>query len=552
MTEPETLDYAIVGAGVSGLYTAWRLLSHDPGLKVRVFESSDRIGGRLLTWNPAGEDAGLRAELGGMRFFAQQELVTGLIDHIGLGPQRVPFFTDGPGLIWSLRGYRMAANDAPTAGSRYRIRTGEDMAPFDLVNSVIDTVLAQNGITRPPTTRKGWDEIKPRLTYRGRPLWTVGFWNLLYDVLSPEAYRYVVDAFGYYTPSLNWNAAESFESVSLDFTSNPQYETLAKGYDQIPKTLAQRIDAATTDPVIRTGSTVTGFEVQPDRSVLVHFEDGAPDVHATNLILGLPRRSLELLWPSTSFNLHTNTHLRRLVRSVRPYPAFKLFLLYEQRWWEQYGFGGERIEHGRSVTDMPIRQTYYMRPDACETGADCEKYGLLMASYDDSIAVDFWQGLEPGPIELERFNGGLATKMEEAFRILNANAREAVAQPKFDPPPMLHLAPQLMIDYARQQIAWLHGMSEHQVPQPLLGAFADWSLDPFGGGWHFWEPQINVEETMPAIRHPVPEANVYIIGEAYSGAQGWVEGALTTAEKTLKDDLHIPQPDWLKNIYLGW
>jgi hypothetical protein len=28
---------------------------------------------------------------------------------------------------------------------------------------------------------------------------------------------------------------------------------------------------------------------------------------------------------------------------------------------------------------------------------------------------------------------------------------------------------------------------------------------------------------MPAIRQPVPDGNVYIVGEAYSGAQGWVE-----------------------------
>ena len=54
----EHYDYAIIGGGVSGLYTAWRLLDHDPGTSVAVFEQSDRVGGRLLTWNPGGDNAG--------------------------------------------------------------------------------------------------------------------------------------------------------------------------------------------------------------------------------------------------------------------------------------------------------------------------------------------------------------------------------------------------------------------------------------------------------------------------------------------------------------
>ena len=68
-TRPD-YDVAIVGGGISGIYTAWRLLTSDVAqspmlaawaaarpdgkLKVAVFERSDRIGGRLLSAKPPG------------------------------------------------------------------------------------------------------------------------------------------------------------------------------------------------------------------------------------------------------------------------------------------------------------------------------------------------------------------------------------------------------------------------------------------------------------------------------------------------------------------
>ena len=48
------IDVAIVGGGVSGIYSGWRLLTADNKRKVTVFEGSDRIGGRLLSARPPG------------------------------------------------------------------------------------------------------------------------------------------------------------------------------------------------------------------------------------------------------------------------------------------------------------------------------------------------------------------------------------------------------------------------------------------------------------------------------------------------------------------
>ena len=42
-------DYVIIGGGISGLYTAYRLAQREHIGNITVVEKLDRLGGRLLT-----------------------------------------------------------------------------------------------------------------------------------------------------------------------------------------------------------------------------------------------------------------------------------------------------------------------------------------------------------------------------------------------------------------------------------------------------------------------------------------------------------------------
>jgi monoamine oxidase len=76
-------DVAIVGGGVAGNYTAWRLIKDQPKLKIIIIEQSARLGGRLYSEQISGINS-VQVEHGGMRFSRNHKLLSHLVDYLGL------------------------------------------------------------------------------------------------------------------------------------------------------------------------------------------------------------------------------------------------------------------------------------------------------------------------------------------------------------------------------------------------------------------------------------------------------------------------------------
>lgn len=615
MSDSYTCDCAIIGGGVSGTYAGWRLLTDTnsklQGKKVAIFEMGERIGGRLMSWLPFGPGSGFRAELGGMRFLKEHQMVYNLVDQ-ALKLDIVPFYTIEKGAIedpaldhgWLyLRGDHTKYVATPTMDpktdpvvQRYKLAESEKQFSSALLKSVITTIVRESQLPdrfflqaasgdQPPWTtwdRKTWDEVKPDLSYQGRPLWKWGFWNLLSTILqSHEAYDYLMDALGYYSLVRNWNAAEALSFIALDFASQPDFFTLKEGYGSLPGTLAKKFTDEAKGEIFLHHQLVK-FESDGQEGFILHFREtkeidgvkGNEEFHQTvrakQIILAIPQWALQKLEPSNVFNEQENIDLKEVIRSVLGQPAFKLFLLYEKRWWEEAGSGwdGGSIQHGHSICDLPIRQTYYFRPDICDQPNPPEvpykDYGLLMVSYDDGQAVDYWRGMEEGPDRLKQNRAELHSKLQallghfglaSSFSGLNGNISGGNILSEWSLPPHFREAPQTMIDRAVEQVELLHKKAPGSTPAPLIGAYADWSLEPYGGGWNFWRPQFKALDIMKKMAEegPLPGVhNVYIVGEAYCGLQGWVEGTLSQAEVTLQNHFGLSMPHWLpKDYYMG-
>ncbi len=532
----QVLDYAIVGGGISGVYSAWRLKESNRDLAIEVFEMSDRVGGRLLTVIPP-QIPSARVELGGMRYIVEEHpWVNSLVQHLGLQTESLP--AGEPQNFAYVRGTLRRMYELTDAS-----KIPYDVRPLESSAGVLGNLTAQAAaLSLAPTieellgikvsnwndlnlTSAQWKTIATRGSYEGASLASLPMRYLMLRSLSKEALQLDEDTGGYDSILYTWNAADGFPWNLGDFTPTTTYVRIQEGYDEVPLMLAERFHKA--GGTIRLGAHLKSFDVTDDGTVRLEMvEDGiARTVFTKNLILALPRRSLELLDQTGAVLGPENREVHELIRSVTPIPLFKLAICYPSPWWESLppvqltndpNGAWVEISSGKSVTDLPIRQCYYW---AVDPKTNC----AVLLIYDDGRDLDYWAGLRDSR----------ATPFQSSVEMDESSQWSK------------HPAPQRMVDEVHRQLLEMHGITDPtRVPAPYAAAYRDWGEQPYGGGANFWHVGVRSYEVAEKIIQPKPPHPVYVCGESYSHGQGWVEGALETAEEMLEKHFGLPKPPW--------
>jgi lysine 2-monooxygenase len=481
------LDLAVVGGGVAGTFVTCRVSERRPDWAAALFEGSERVGGRLLSLRMPDID-GARAELGGMRYRTSQPIVHGLVQELGLETR--PFLTVHDDNRFFLRGARWRAADLDGPTRAYRLDDGEPPLLGELLLSALERIVP--GATT--FEDDDWLQVKREQLFRGRPLREWSLRDALATVLTEEAHRFLVDGFGYADVLADRNAADAIPWILIEVRPESENRTLVDGMERLPRELVARAEAAGGRVLL--GHHLGGLD--HERGVFRLRFDGRPDAFARRVVLTLPRLALERLLAGSP--LLDRPRLRSNLASVTVHPAAKLFLAYDRAWWRDAG-----LRARRTVSDLPLSKTYYFdRPEV----AGSETPGLLLASYCDGPSRDAWLALwdgrglpdDPGPYDADgRWERYAATERQVAE--------------------------------AQRHLRTLHERDD--LPEPSGSAFVDWGADPFGGAWHLWNPGVRSWEVMEELLRPLGERDLYVCGEAYSRSQGWIEGALETAEQVV-------------------
>jgi hypothetical protein len=529
----DIFDVAIVGGGVAGIYSGWRLITSVPTeqssiKKIALFEGSHRLGGRLLSVIPPGIP-NTYVELGGMRYTPAHTRVVRLVKHLGLKADDFP--VSKPENIVYVRGKMLRRQDLVDANA-----IPYNLAPDERDPQTLDAGFAALAAQRAareilgkdvPLHQVDWAKIIDEgRYYNGKALSDLPMQYVIQRNISQEAFRFAEDTSGYDSILRTWNAADGFPWNLGEFGGG--FFHLQRGFQALPLTMARLFQDAGGTVFLRHFLTSFDQVLSADGSIVIEmcFRDESGRLlrrFARKLILAMPRRALELLDQTGAVLGPENTQTHKLIRSVTPIPLFKLAICYPSAWWERLApvklkenGATRRITVGQSITDLPIRQCYYWAKDE-------ESGNAVLLIYDDGSDLDFWAGLRTRE-QPKAYEGPYTTIL-----------------PEWD----AHKAPRLMVEEAHRQLALMHGV-EHglDIPSPYAAAYRDWGEDPFGGGANFWHLHVNSKEVSRAILQPKPPVPVYICGEAYSHNQGWVEGPLETADKMLEMYFGLPPPSW--------
>jgi monoamine oxidase len=486
------LDIAIIGGGVAGSYAAWRLRQERPDLRIRLFEASERIGGRLhsITFPEAPHLVG---ELGGMRFLKSHSHVSGLVDALHLPTRLFPVERDANRVMLRGRNFSRKEVDNGRARFPYRVADKDQTPQADYFGRAIERILP--GATH--MTPADWRKLRDGYRYKGRRLADWKNRDLLLEGMTGEQLALIEDGSGYDDWIEGETGLDEMDYFFVHDDESQPFHTVIGGYQRIPLTLAAHAPAA-----LRTRLTSLTNDHGRFQLALRDASGRQSQVAASRVILALPRRGLECIenFPDAK----ANRRFADLIASVTPIPACKSLLLYKRPWWRDHG-----IVAGRSVTDMPARQFYCLGAETTRQPAeDTNGYGVLMA-YCDMKSVATWRKL------VGNTDAGFAALSGDS-----ALAREV-----------------------HREAALVLGRTDLK---PIAARFHDWSASPHGGGWHYYALGHDGLADSAAMLKPLPDRELYVCGEAYSAAQGWVEGALERTETMLERHFGLHRPLWLK------
>lgn len=540
---------SIIGGGLAGLYAALRYL--QKGYKVSLYEAQIRLGGRIYSIFVPG--VGTALEVGGMRYTTANKLLVNIIEELGL--ETVPF--DMP------IGYHLehvsvpAGRDVGDFDLPYKLRPEVEKLPMQpgvligyamvmfLKELTLEKVGRKDQQVEKELLRKiaSLEEGKPdwsrfsatdwKLITRygrrdGTPVYCFGFRNILSHYLGKDGEDFVVQALGYDTVPSNWNAAAALPWFAEDFSQDTEYRMIVGGFGELVTRLVQRIEQA--GGKIHKGWRLTRLTpVEPEIGTTprwkMRFAVGEHGdmrhAWADRVILALPPGPIE--------DLHV-THRdwdffkRDLLSSVQKRNLLKVFLIYEEAWWDGMLLPGTLT--ARLYTDYHLRGIFYYGQDWIREHSDydraCNPHRAMVMVYTDGENVDFFapamRNLSPAsqmhfkyPSDWEDINPVDRQKITQLLQERGASKR--------------------MVQKIHEELEDIHGLARGRIPSPLFAIYADWAGDRFeGSGWHTWKPGVQPWEIAKRMLDPFMDGSLSVIGEAFSSVQGWVEGALRTAE----------------------
>lgn len=323
---PSGDEVVVVGAGIAGLTAAWRL--RQAGVRVRVFEAQNRVGGRMLSLRNHFPD-GQVIELGGELIDTDHVRIRAIAAELGL-PLDDLLEGDSGHDLWFFDGRAIGEREivkafvpVATAVERDLATLGDsDITYADHQNAqALDSVsiaqwLDRNGVS-------GWLRKLIDIAYTtemGLEIDQQSALNLLTFIGTGDKERFAV------------------------FGSSDERFHVRGGNDLIVRGLGDRLSDA-----VETGSVLEAVRGDAAGYTLTFRRDGATrDVRAKQAVLALPFTLLR----KVRIDLELPAAKRRAIDTLAYGTNAKLMIGYDRRVWR------EHRANGAAMSDLPFQTTW--------------------------------------------------------------------------------------------------------------------------------------------------------------------------------------------------
>ena len=461
-------DYIIVGAGISGLYAAYRLSQKKPNCSIGIIEKLPRIGGRILTKKFDGHIM----EYGPMRFEPElQKTFSSLLDELHITTKSFSPYTCSQ----VTPDYNLLKFDEINAIYKY-----SNMSPaFALLKYALVKILDEQWDVENDTIdshdrdkKKKW--LKKNGMFQGRYLHNHGLWDTFAHVLSKEAIDYIHHKGTFYHMlGQNPNAADQI-CFMLDILATATQNLIT--IDEGVYSLVEKISDKIRNNVIFFLETEMKEINDSEKYIIVqNSSNGFHGLSYTHLILTCQK--------------HAYKRMKGLPSEIVPYldsvmtiKLFKIFVILENPPFNETCVP----KPNQNADKIPCREVHYGYDRNTKTG--------MVMIYGDAPSLRYWSPF--------------------------------ISQDAYDPEcsSNLHLLNHLG-HYLRQIF------KNYTTPCIKHYGILDWGdSNAHKSGVHLWKPRYQSEQVIDKLKAFGKNEAIHICGETYSDYQGFIEGCLRTVD----------------------
>jgi monoamine oxidase len=466
-------DVVIVGGGIGGLYTAYKLHLQYPKKTILVLEKENYLGGRVFTYR----DKYMTVDAGAGRFSDKHTKLLKLIHDLGLDSKIVPVTgsvgyapADGTNSIYN------SFADTPVVAKSLMRKTVNSIRQYSSIHGNPLPLLESMGMTALDASL-GSSNVpisgliaKVVLASKGEPLsklQNISFIDYAKQVLKNDAeVQFIIDAFGYYSELVIMNAHDAIQLMDLLGPFN-QFYTMDGGLGQIIEKLVLRLDSKYVK--ILKNKTVS--------DIVLHMDEKTNEIFFEIIILENVRRAVTRvcicalpLWALKKLSI--SRHFSPLLKQVLCAPLCRIY--------SKFAIDADGDVWFKNMPKLTTNNNLRMVIPISE------KEGVIMISYTDNKFAKYWK------------------RIYDKYGVDGVDSRIA------------------------KLIKESTGMD---IPKPINTRVCYWDC-----GVGYWGVGADSAATSRAIIKPFCDFSFYVCGEHFSESfQQWMEGALETSEKVIAD-----------------